>query len=107
MTERNVIELSDATFDHEVLEANIPVLVDFTATWCQPCIAVGVVVARIADENVGRYKVAKVDIDDCPEIAKRYGIRGVPAVMVFRSGAKKNHYVGMANQEMLLKLLEG
>ncbi|WP_394844111.1 thioredoxin family protein [Pendulispora brunnea] len=106
MAGENVIELTDATFDREVLEAELPVLVDFTATWCQPCMTIGAMVAKIADENVGRYKVAKVDIDDCPEIAKRYGIRGVPTVMVFESGEKKRQYVGMTNREMLLKLLE-
>ncbi|WP_394823816.1 thioredoxin family protein [Pendulispora albinea] len=106
MADRNVIELTDATFDREVLEADIPVLVDFTATWCQPCVAIGAMVSKIADENVGKYKVAKVDIDDCPEIAKRYGIRGVPTVMVFESGTKKRQHVGVTNQEMLLKLLE-
>ncbi|WP_394833652.1 thioredoxin family protein [Pendulispora rubella] len=106
MAGENVIELTDATFDREVLEAELPVLVDFTATWCQPCITIGAMVAEIADENVGRYKVAKVDIDDCPEIAKRYGIRGVPTVIVFESGAKKRQYVGMTNRETLLKLLE-
>ena len=102
----NVIDLSDASFDSEVIKSNVPVLVDFTATWCGPCKALAPVVEKIANENPGKYKVAKVDIDDCPKITARFGIRGVPTVMVFKNGEKRGQHVGVTNKETLLKLLE-
>ena len=107
MAGKNVIELSDATFDAEVLKSDSPVLVDFTATWCGPCKVLAPILEKIADESVGKYKVAKCDIDDCPSITQRYGVRGVPTVMVFKGGEKKAQHVGVTNKETLLKLLEG
>jgi thioredoxin 1 len=102
----NVINVSDANFESEVLKSDSPVLVDFTATWCGPCKQLAPVVEKIADENVGKYKVAKVDIDDCPSVTQKYGVRGVPTVMVFKGGEKKAQHVGVTNKETLLKLLE-
>jgi len=106
MAGKNVIEISDANFEAEVLKSASPVLVDFTATWCGPCKMLAPIVEKIADENVGKYRVAKVDIDDCPQITQKYGVRGVPTVMVFKDGAKKGQHVGVTNKETLLKLLE-
>jgi thioredoxin 1 len=103
----NVVTISDANFDSEVLRADAPVLVDFTATWCGPCKQLAPVVDKIADENVGKYKVAKVDIDECPGIASKYRIKGVPTVMVFKGGEVKGQHVGVTNKETLIKLLEG
>lgn len=103
---KNVLSLSDTNFDAEVLKADAPVLVDFTATWCGPCKQLAPIVDKIADENVGKYKVAKVDIDDCPGIAQRFRIKGVPTVMVFKGGQVKGQHVGVTNKETLLKLLE-
>jgi len=65
------------------------------------------VVDKIADENVGKYKVAKVDIDECPKTAAKYQIKGVPTVMVFKGGQVKGQHVGVTNKETLIKLLEG
>lgn len=104
---KNVIDLSDASFDQEVLKADKPVLVDFTATWCGPCKMLAPIVEKIADENVGKYKIAKLDIDDNPGITARYGVRGVPTVMVFKGGQKAGQHVGVTNKETLIKLLEG
>jgi thioredoxin 1 len=106
MAADDVLELSDANFDLEVLRAETPVLVDFTATWCGPCKMIAPVIETIARENPGKYKVAKCDIDDCPDITKRYGVRSVPTVMVFRGGEKRGQYVGFTTKETLLKLLE-
>lgn len=106
MAGKNVIELTDDNFESEVLKSNVPVLVDFTATWCGPCKQLAPIVDKIADENVGKYKVAKVDIDDCPGIAQRFRIKGVPTVMVFKGGQVKGQHVGVTNKETLLKLLE-
>src|SRR5215471_15808395 len=105
MAGKNVVELTDANFDKEVLESQVPVLVDFTATWCGPCKALSPIVERIADENVGKFKVGKLDIDDAPGVTQRYEIRGVPTVIVFKGGQKSGQHVGVTNKETLLKLL--
>jgi thioredoxin 1 len=100
-----IIELTDSNFDQEVLKSTEPVLVDFTATWCGPCKALAPIVEKIAEESVGKYKVGKLDIDDAPGITQRYGIRGVPTVLVFKGGEKVDQHVGVTNRETLLKML--
>ncbi|MEO8797738.1 MAG: thioredoxin [Polyangiaceae bacterium] len=104
---KNIIEITDQSFEAEVLKSDSPVLVDFTATWCGPCKQLAPIVEKIADENVGKYKVAKIDIDDCPGVTQKYGVRGVPTVMIFKGGEKKAQHVGVTNKETLIKLLEG
>lgn len=105
-TSKNVIQLNDRNFDAEVLKADGPVLVDFGATWCGPCKALAPIVDTIADENLGKLKVAKVDIDDSPGVTQRYGIRSAPTVVLFRGGEKKAQHVGLTTKAKLLKLLE-
>ena len=107
MAGKNVIELSDSNFESEVLKADLPVLVDFTATWCGPCKALAPIVDKIADETVGRVKVAKLDVDDCPKTAQTYKVRNIPTVLLFRGGQLQKQHVGLANRETLLKLLDG
>jgi thioredoxin 1 len=107
MAGKNVVELTDANFDHEVLQSKEPVLVDFTATWCGPCKMLAPIVEKIADETVGKYKVGKLDIDDAPNVAKKYQIKGVPTIMVFKGGQQAGQHVGLTNKETLLKLLGG
>ena len=104
---KNVIEVTDETFDAEVLKADKPVLVDFGATWCGPCKALAPVVDKLADETVGKYKIVKVDIDDAPGVAQKYGIRGVPTLAVFRAGEKTASHVGVTSKEAILKMLDG
>lgn len=104
---KNVTEVTDATFDAEVLKADKPVLVDFGATWCGPCKALAPVVDKLADETVGKYKIVSVDIDDAPGVAQRYGIRGVPAILVFKNGEKTAQHVGVTTKDKLLALIEG
>ena len=105
-TSKNVIQVNDANFDAEVLRSDQPVLVDFGATWCGPCKALAPIVAAIADENVGKLKVAVIDIDASPGVAQRYGIRSAPTVLLFRGGEKKAQHVGLTSKEKLLKLLD-
>ena len=102
----NIIELTDQSFDTEVIKSQVPVLVDFTATWCGPCKALAPIVEKIANETAGKYKVAKVDIDDCPGGARKHGIRSVPTVLVFKGGERKAQHAGLTTKENLLKLLE-
>jgi thioredoxin 1 len=104
---KNVIELTDETFDSVVLNSKEPVLVDFSATWCNPCKQLAPIVEKIADDHVGKYKVCAVDIDDSPGVTARFGIRGVPTVMVFKEGKATGQHVGLTNKEKLLQLLGG
>jgi len=104
---KNVLEVTDANFDAEVLKADKPVLVDFGATWCGPCKALAPVVDKLADETVGKYKIVSVDIDDAPGVAQKYGIRGVPAILVFKNGEKTAQHVGVTTKDKLLALIEG
>jgi thioredoxin 1 len=103
----NVIEADDANFEKEVLAADVPVLVDFVARWCGPCRAMAPLVERLAAENRGRLKVVKVDADEAPRTAERYGVRGVPTLLVFRSGQRTASHLGAASKETILALLAG
>jgi thioredoxin len=105
MAANNVIELNDANFDNEVNTSDKPVLVDFGATWCGPCKILAPIVEKLADEYAGKYKVCKVDIDEAPTVAAKFGIRGVPTVLVFKNGQKTGQHVGVTNKETLLKML--
>jgi thioredoxin 1 len=104
---KNVLEVTDGNFEAEVLKADKPVLVDFGATWCGPCKALAPVVDKLADETVGKYKIVKVDVDEAPGVAQKYGIRGVPAILVFKNGQKTAQHVGVTTMDKLLALIEG
>jgi len=105
MASANVLSFTDQNFEAEVLKSNVPVLVDFTATWCGPCQRLAPIVEKIADEYAGKVKVGKLDIDDAPEMARKYGVRSVPTCIVFEGGAKKGSQLGVAKKEELVKLL--
>jgi thioredoxin 1 len=106
MANHHVTRLDDATFDAEVLgsESSLPVLVDFTAAWCGPCRALRPIVERIAERYSGQMRVAEVDIDEAPEVVRRYGIRGAPTVLVFRHGRETARQLGATTRERLLAL---
>lgn len=106
MAGKNVIELTDENFEAEVLKSDRPVLVDFTATWCGPCKVLAPVVEGLANEFAGKYKVAKLDIDDAPDTTRKYGVRSVPTVIVFKGGQKTGQHLGATTRETLVKLLE-
>src|SRR5262245_7230062 len=105
MAGKNVLAFNKDNFEAEVLKSDVPVLVDFTATWCGPCKALAPIVDKIADEFQGRIKVGKLDIDDAPDTTVKYGVRSVPTVLVFKGGAKSGSHVGLTSRENLLKLL--
>lgn len=90
----DIIHLGDADFQREVLEAEGPVLVDFTATWCGPCRALSPALEALASEHKGRLKVAKLDVDDNQATAQQYGIRSVPTLLFFRQGKVVGQIVG-------------
>jgi thioredoxin 1 len=97
---------NDQNFEEEVLKSTVPVLVDFTATWCGPCKALAPIVDQIADELDTKVKVGKVDIDDSPVTAGKYGVRGVPTVMVFKAGERTAQYVGLTTKQRLIELFD-
>jgi len=106
MAESKVIHLNDAGFEAEVLKANVPVLVDFSATWCGPCRALTPVVEQIATDYAGRVKVGKIDVDECPNTAAKYMIRGVPTVLVFKDGKVSGQSVGLVPKTKLADMLD-
>ena len=106
MANANVVEGGmDSSFEEEVLAAEVPVLVDFVAPWCGPCKALAPVLERVAAEMAGRVKVVKVDTEVSPRAAQRYGIRGLPTLLVFRKGEKTAQHLGTATEQKLLELL--
>jgi thioredoxin 1 len=107
MAGKNVIEITDANFESEVLNSTVPVLVDFGATWCGPCKALAPIVDKLADEFAGKYKIGKVDIDDSPGITQKFQVKGVPTVLVFKEGKVSGQHVGLTNREKLVQLLGG
>ena len=105
MAGKNVLEINDLNFDSEVLQSKETFLLDFSAVWCGPCKMLTPIVEKIADENMGKVKVGKLDIDDSPGVAAKFGIRGVPTVVVFKGGKESARHVGVTNKETLLKLI--
>ncbi len=99
-------EVSDSTFDQEVLHADLPVLVDFWAPWCHPCRIVAPVVEEIAEDYNGKLKVAKVNTDDNPNRATQLGIRGIPTLILFKNGQEAERVVGAVPKQRLVAMLE-
>ena len=99
------IELTNENFDAEVLQSDLPVLVDFWATWCGPCMMLGPIVAEVAAEYAGRVKVGKVNVDNAPELAARYGITSIPALLLFRKGEVAKTSVGFVKKADVVAML--
>ena len=102
----NLIEFTDHNFDTEVLKSNLPVLVDFWAEWCGPCKMIGPIVEEIAGDYAGKVKVGKVNVDFNNQVAMQYGIRGIPALLVFKGGAVANQIVGAVPKNNITEILD-
>ncbi len=89
-----VQSVTTTDFDQEVLQSEVPVLVDFWAAWCGPCRAIAPHVDAVAEEYAGKAKVVKLNVDDAPEIAGRYGVQSIPTLIVFKGGQKVGEMVG-------------
>jgi len=96
-----VLEVSDATFDQEVLRSEQPVLVDFWATWCGPCRAIAPMVDSLAASYAGKLKVIKVNVDENGATPSRYGIRGIPTLLLFKGGKVADQIVGYVPQDVI------
>lgn len=101
-----IVNVSDDTFESEVLKADEPVLVDYWAEWCGPCKMVAPILAEIADTYAGKVKVAKLNIDDNPNTPPKYGIRGIPTLMLFKDGKVEATKVGALSKSQLTAFLD-
>ncbi|MEO1584801.1 MAG: thioredoxin [Planctomycetota bacterium] len=102
----NTLTVTGESFETDVLQSDVPVLVDFWAEWCAPCRALAPTIDELADDYAGKAKVAKLDIDNAQEIAVKYGIQSIPTVAVFKGGEVVDMRVGLADKETLSDLLE-
>ena len=100
------IILTESNFEQEVLKSEIPVLVDFWATWCGPCRMLAPTIAKIAEEQAGVVKVGKVDVDEQPELAVRFGISSIPTLMVFKNGQRVKASVGVQSKPAIEAMLK-
>jgi thioredoxin len=102
----NVTQVNDQSFDSEVLSSERPVLVDFWAEWCVPCHMVSPVVEEIARDNPERLKAVKLNVDDNPEITRRFGVLSIPTLIFFKDGQEKARVVGARGKEAILREIE-
>ena len=101
-----IVEVTDANFESSVLQSEQPVLVDFWATWCGPCKAIAPIVEELAAEYKGKVKVGKMDVDQHTATPMRYGVRGIPTLLVFKGGQVKEEIVGYVPKERIQKALD-
>lgn len=102
----NIVSLSDASFEQDVLKSDIPVLVDYWAEWCGPCKMIAPLLEEVATEYQGRLKVAKLDIDKNQATPPKYGIRGIPTLMLFKDGAVEATKVGALSKSQLSAFID-
>ena len=102
----NVVSLNDQQFESEVIQSSGPVLVDFSAEWCGPCKALAPVISELADEYVGRVKVAKLDIDSNRKSAGQYDIQSVPTMIIFQQGQPVKKFVGLTPKNRIAAALD-
>ena len=103
---KGLLALDDANFDGEVLQAGVPVTVEFGATWCGPCRALAPVVRALATERTGQLEVGEVDVDESPSIAARFKVRSVPTILVFAGGKERARHVGLTSRAKLAELVD-
>jgi len=102
-----VKDVTDRSFESDVLKADVPVLVDFWATWCAPCRMLTPIVESVAEEFSGKAKFVKLNVDDNAETAGRYSIRGIPTLLLFKDGELKDQLVGVTSKDNIVRMVEG
>ncbi|HXR35128.1 MAG TPA: thioredoxin [Candidatus Binataceae bacterium] len=106
MASANIKHISDSNFEGEVLKSPTPVLIDFWAPWCGPCKAIAPLLDELADEYAGKLKVVKINVDDNPETPARYGVRGIPNLLIIKGGQVKDQIVGAVPKGHLVRALD-
>ena len=101
-----IVHITDESFEEDVLKAEDPVLVDYWAEWCGPCKAIAPILGEIAEEYAGRLKIAKLNIDENPSTPPKYGIRGIPTLMLFKDGNVEATKVGALSKSQLAAFLD-
>jgi thioredoxin 1 len=101
----NTAATSDGTFETDVLKSEVPVLVDFWAEWCGPCKSLAPKLEEIAGEMSGKVKIVKLDIDNNREMTEKFGVRGIPTMILFKGGQQVNHMVGNRSKEEIVSFI--
>ena len=102
----SIVHLSDNSFENDVINNNLPVLVDYWAEWCGPCKAIGPILEEVASEYADNVVIAKLNIDDNKDVPAKYGIRGIPTLMLFKNGNVEATKVGMLNKTQLIAFID-
>ncbi len=102
----NLLELTNETFDEEVGSSELPLIVDFWAEWCGPCRMVAPILEQIAVEHAGAIKVAKLNVDDNPEMSRKYGVMSIPTLILFKEGEEKARVIGAKPKDAILREIE-
>ncbi|MDT8309890.1 MAG: thioredoxin TrxA [Methylophaga sp.] len=103
---KNVTNVTDSDFDSQVLQSDLPVLVDYWAEWCGPCKMIAPVLEEISEEYAGKLRICKLNIDENPDTPPRYGIRGIPTLMLFKDGEVEATKVGALTKSQLAAFLD-
>lgn len=106
MTE-NLLHVTDASFENDVLQSEVPALVDFWAAWCGPCKMIAPLVNEISEEYAGKIKVCKMDVDSNPETSVKFNVRGIPTLLIFKNGNIEATKVGALSKAQLVEFVEG
>jgi len=101
-----IVKSSDAAFEADVIQSDLPVLVDFWAEWCGPCKMIAPVLDTLADEYEGKLKVVKVDVDANPDVPGKFGVRGIPTLILFKNGTAEATKVGALSKTQLVEFVE-